>query len=315
MAVAAEFFDEEDQLQMRRLQTSSFQSSLSLSTTNLQYGNYGVMFYVRAISAVTITSLEIYTALTLSDAPVTVYTRPGKFLGYEVNATGWNIVYENSVTTFGTGSPTELLGFNVAIPPGSYQSFFIYCSSSRIQYDPNAVEDALYSSNTHMEYYSGAGLSDVFAGTVAKPRAMRGEIYFDVKVTEQPSTAPSTQPSSQPSSEPSSQPSSLPSSLPSAIPSSTPSSQPSSQPSSDPSSQPTIQPSYQPSSMPSAIPSLTPTKTSTPSEMPSLSSQPSRIPSLSSPPSESPSSQPSYLPALITVGHNGDDVFPLGKCR
>eukprot|EP00986_Skeletonema_menzelii_P015224 scaffold11326_cov144-Skeletonema_menzelii.AAC.1 len=217
----------------RQLETTFSASSIALSSADEPYGNYGAMFYVKAIFDVTITALDFYGAQVEAGVPVQLYGRPGKYVGHETNSTGWTLVYDNaSLELFGRTSPASLSGLNINIPPGQFHSFVLWSPNRKIMYNPGTVEETVYSSNAYIEFYEGVGVQSLFNGdptTLSRPRILRGELNFDVKFTGEPSAAPSL------SLSPSAVPSAIPSQNPTLVPSRQPSLRPSSQPSSSPS--------------------------------------------------------------------------------
>lgn len=197
------FNSDEDQSleqQARNLQTTYSPSTLTLSTFNGNYGNFGSMFYVKALSDITVTSIGIYTNQQVSNGlPVQVYSRPGKYIGFEGSSAGWTLIYDNNPAMFGRLNTTDLVGLNQNIPPGSFHSFFVWTPNIRLQYNPGTTEEALYSSNKYIEFYEGAGIGGLFdSSTLVAPRVLRGEMSFDVKFTAEPSSAPSFSPSMNP---------------------------------------------------------------------------------------------------------------------
>eukprot|EP00984_Skeletonema_dohrnii_P008142 scaffold2985_cov120-Skeletonema_dohrnii-CCMP3373.AAC.2 len=184
---------------IRQLETTFSASSISLSAADESYGNFGAMFYVKANSDVTITSLDFYGARVEAGVPVQLYGRPGKYVGHETNSTGWTLIYDNaSMELFGRTSPASLSGLDVNVLPGQFHSFVLWSPNRKIMYNPGTVEEALYSSNEYIEFYEGVGIGALFNGdptSLSIPRILRGELHFDVKFTGQPSSVPSNSPS------------------------------------------------------------------------------------------------------------------------
>mmetsp|Transcript_34503 Transcript_34503/g.74596 ORF Transcript_34503/g.74596 Transcript_34503/m.74596 type:complete len:311 (+) Transcript_34503:74-1006(+) len=178
--------------QTRQLQSSVLPSSLALSTTSVAFGNYGVMFYVGALGDITVTSIQMYTRTIVEGAPVQVYTRPGKYIGFEGSAAGWSKIYDNpSLELLGQDISTTLIGLDVSISSSAFQSFFIWSPNGKIQYNPGTTEGALYSSNSYIEFYEGAGVRGIFTNSpddITAPRVMRGVLNFDVMIAEDPGT-------------------------------------------------------------------------------------------------------------------------------
>ena len=180
--------------------TTYVSSTLTLSTANVLSGYHGTMFYVKALSDVTVTSISMYTDLVYSGEPVQVYSRPGKYSGFEGSSTGWTLVYDNSaLPLLGRDSTTDIVGLNVNVPPGSFHSFYVWTPNSLLMYNPGTTEGALYSSNEYIEFYEGAGIGGLFdSDTLVAPRVLRGELSFDAEFIAEQSSAPSFSPSMNP---------------------------------------------------------------------------------------------------------------------
>jgi len=146
----------------------------------------GAMFYVKTLRDINITSLDFYGS-SVNTNLVQVYTRRGKYVGYELKRDGWTLAYNNtSVNIKGRSDPTYLGSFStqIHIPANTFQSFYIY-SPSKVMYKEGTSETSegtLYSSNDAIEFYEGIGVEGYFSGDPAniyKPRIWRGSIRFD----------------------------------------------------------------------------------------------------------------------------------------
>eukprot|EP00970_Alexandrium_tamarense_P004698 scaffold779_cov205-Alexandrium_tamarense.AAC.37 len=137
---------------------------LTLSTAKNEYGAFGTMFYLRSFGEVTIESLDVYTGSVKPNVTIEVYTLPGKYIGHEVDATGWSLIYNNTAGSFGPDVPITLGGLNVDVAYGDYQSFFIWSPHQKVLYNLGTTEEALYSSNNYLEFYEGVGLTGIFSG-------------------------------------------------------------------------------------------------------------------------------------------------------
>jgi len=151
-----------------------------------QYGSMGVMFYVEAKRDLSISSFDFLSGSRAAEQPVQVYTRSGKYSGFELNEDGWEIVYDDdSVNLLGGNKPTPVdLDLRVTIPAETFQSFFIWTPNNRIRYALGTAEGAVYSSNDMLMLYEGLGTSRKFSGSydesISSPRVFRGAIRYDV---------------------------------------------------------------------------------------------------------------------------------------
>ena len=121
------------------------------------------MFYVKTLRDINITSLDFYGS-SVSTNLVQVYTRRGKYAGYELKRDGWALAYNNtSLNIKGRSDPTYLGSFitQIHIPANTFQSFYIY-SPSKVMYKGGTNETSeglLYSSNDVIEFYEGIGVN------------------------------------------------------------------------------------------------------------------------------------------------------------
>ncbi|EED94554.1 predicted protein [Thalassiosira pseudonana CCMP1335] len=157
---------------------------LNVALTTAALGTSGAasaMFYVRAKRDVTITSLDFFGS-TAKTALVQIYTRSGKYNGYEVKRDGWEVIFDKSVVQ-GKKTLTSLgaLSQPVYIPAGSYQSFVVY-TPNVLMYKPGTAEGSLSSQDMSLEFYEGIGLKDLFSGSYAvgvnvfSPRVFSGVV-------------------------------------------------------------------------------------------------------------------------------------------
>jgi hypothetical protein len=160
------------------------------------------MFNLMAMRDTVVKSFDVYTDDARTDV-IEVYTRSGGYAGHEVDAAGWEMVFNETVQQMGRTVATTLNGLDngagVVIRAGTIQSFYIF-SAKYIMYDSGSVDGAAFGSDASLTIYEGAGIaSDKFpgagvAGVVYSPRVFKGKIHYDAVTlaTPAPSKKPTT---------------------------------------------------------------------------------------------------------------------------
>jgi hypothetical protein len=165
-------------------------------------GAQGIMFNLMALRDTVIKSFDVYT-----DGE-----RTGGYVGHEMDASGWEIVFNKSVQQMGRTDTTTLSGLNngtgVIIRAGTIQSFYIFSANDNyVMYDMGSVDGAAFGSDASLTIYEGAGVaSDKFPGAgvtdvVISPRVFKGKIHYDAVTFATPapsSVSPTVAPSKLP---------------------------------------------------------------------------------------------------------------------
>lgn len=121
------------------------------------------MFFVKALRDLTVKSFEFY-GVSGNTNLVQIYTKTGKYEGFEKSVDGWDLVYDNPSVT--------LKGREELYTP----SKLIYDAGSS-----DSSEGSLYSTDgTTIEFYEGVGVSLFFADAdptnIWSPRVFKGVI-------------------------------------------------------------------------------------------------------------------------------------------
>jgi hypothetical protein len=152
--------------------------SLPLSTEENEYGAHGVMFDVFAEHKLRIDSFDVFSAYNQTNSTVKLYTRPGRYSGFEVNSEGWELVQDDYVDFLGQDFPTTIL-VDVTIPAASFQSFLIWSPDEKVMYNIGTSEGSLYAANDYLQFYEGIGVTNIFSNDtedIYSPRVLRGAI-------------------------------------------------------------------------------------------------------------------------------------------
>ena len=145
------------------------------TTFKFNLGSSGVMFTVKALRDISITSLVV-NAMSRGEGTVKVYTRDGSYNGHELKWKDWELIYNNPAVIHGRrGQYTELGGFqqNIPIAKGETQSFFVI-STKGLVYKAGKKEGDLFTSNNAIEIYEGIGTTDEISGAIYSPRVFGG---------------------------------------------------------------------------------------------------------------------------------------------
>ena len=154
--------------------------------TDAGRGAPGIMFWIKADSRdISISGFKFLTWETTNNL-IQIYTRPGKYTGFELSETGWELVYEETVQLSGEASMTELrLTSKVTVSSDETQSFFIWIDDGNMKYDAGTVEGAVLGSDSFIEFYEGVGITSKFAGSsenVWSPRTFSGIVRYALRL-------------------------------------------------------------------------------------------------------------------------------------
>jgi len=162
-------------------------SNLVFATSNSgKKGAHGHMFYIKAKRDISIYSFDIFSGTPAENELVQVYTRMGKYSGFELKEDSWNLVYDNdSVNLLGEAAPTSLGDFDsaVTVSEGTFQSFFIWVPNNRVRYQLGSSEGSRFSHNKMINFFEGVGVTSKFSGPYDEhfhpPRVFFGVIRYD----------------------------------------------------------------------------------------------------------------------------------------
>ena len=109
---------------------------------------------------------------------ISVYYRPGTYVGFENSSVGWTLMGSQQVLSAGIGNPTEVNIGGLIIPAGETYALYITVSDY-----PSTIMQYTNGSNTFMnadltiQTGIGKGIPD-FTGEVFNPRTWNGTIYY-----------------------------------------------------------------------------------------------------------------------------------------
>ena len=156
--------------------------------TDSSKGAPGIMFWVKADSRdINISSFKFFTWSTTVNL-VQIYTRAGEYTGFEVDQSGWEKIYEETIQLNGDGNLMTELSFadKLSISSGSTQSFFIWISNNAyMKYEAGTSEGDLLDSDGFIEFYEGVGITSLFGGSYAdvyRTRRFSGIVRYVRKV-------------------------------------------------------------------------------------------------------------------------------------
>lgn len=161
-----------------KLPTDSVQIVEQLMTS-FQGGNgqAGNMIDIEATQEITVQAFDIHTYSSAS-VRVLVYTKPGTYVGFDKDISGWDLICDTTVVGQGSPNPThipESAVTPVVIPEGQVQAFYITLTESKIRYTNGIVtaDDGI------MTITQSAGKKYPFGDTYAN-RIWNGVVYYTI---------------------------------------------------------------------------------------------------------------------------------------
>ncbi|MDD3772345.1 MAG: GEVED domain-containing protein [Weeksellaceae bacterium] len=151
-------------------------------TTTFVAGNQfaGNMFDVTASGGEDLLIEKFDVNIGVGSAAISVYTRPGSYIGFEGSATGWTLMGTETVTGAGESLPTEVNIGGFTIPAGETYGFYVtisdYTSGNVSMYYTNGL--FTYSDDfVTIETGTGKGNPD-FTGSTFPQRSWNGTLYY-----------------------------------------------------------------------------------------------------------------------------------------
>lgn len=164
----------------------SFVFAATLSTTTANNGSGGVfMDFTAGAAAIAVTGFDAYFGTAGSPISVEVYTRPGSYVGFDNNATGWTL-HETVNTTSAGNTTLAPLGLTTSISIGAGQTVAIYLhsltSGQGMRYNGTGSTAQTTWSDANLSVFSDrARTGNVpFGGTLFTPRTFAGNIHYNV---------------------------------------------------------------------------------------------------------------------------------------
>lgn len=138
-------------------------AGLSLVTSTDTTGNggaSGLMFMVKSLRDIDITSLSIY--FHYGEAPgVQIWGRSGSYKNYELSSNGWNLIFNSgSVSIPGQKQLVKIeLTSAVRLSKDSDYSFYIYVSGNSLMYLKGTTEFAVFKVDDALQVLEGQGVT------------------------------------------------------------------------------------------------------------------------------------------------------------
>jgi len=157
-------------------------------------GSGGIFVELTAAgSAVTLTGFELFFgAIEPASASVEVYTRPGTYIGFTGDSTGWTLAETASASTVDMLTLTSLnLSSGIAIGAGDTLSVYLHSitAGNGIRYNgTSGAPPTTTWSNGDLSMFSDSGMtgSTPFGGTLFSPRTLAGNVIYAVGGAEIP---------------------------------------------------------------------------------------------------------------------------------
>jgi hypothetical protein len=160
-------------------------------------GGQGLMFDVQTSTDVPPGGLRVLTLdLHIAASPtaslgleqeehyLSVFTKPGSFVGQEGNPHAWRRVFSGTVVGEGLGKPTRLppdMFESMIIPRGSSQAFYVVMEEPLLNYGDGIHVGKQLAQDDYLQIDEGSGIAQVFGGdTAIGPRSFNGAVQYDL---------------------------------------------------------------------------------------------------------------------------------------
>lgn len=121
----------------------------------------GQIFTIEATKDLTIFSLDILSRRA-GDSDIVVYTRPHSYQGYEETNSGWELIFDKTISVSrGARSNLGALDREVNIPAGSLQSFYVWSGQGQL-YSKGNYEGSQFASDDTLVITEGAATRNLF---------------------------------------------------------------------------------------------------------------------------------------------------------
>jgi hypothetical protein len=149
-----------------------------LETNSIATINYnGNMFNLLAKDDITINNFEIRIA-SLGMNPYNIYTKSGKYQGYENTSSAWNLLTNDSVLVSNADDFVTLSFPTISLNSGDTLAVYIQMQGWAYQLRYASVSQPMSYIGPQLEYYSGAGISYSF-GTVYPNRVINLKVNYE----------------------------------------------------------------------------------------------------------------------------------------
>lgn len=139
-------------------------------------GNQGIMFDVEATNTIVISGFDINLSAGFTD-DMTIYSRVGTHVGFELSAVGWTNLGTIAVTETGSGITRINLPLSLEVNPGVV-SFYIHdLGSAGITYSDGTAIGNVLASDPNISIKEGTGIGGIFSTTFS-PRNFEGIIHY-----------------------------------------------------------------------------------------------------------------------------------------
>ena len=154
------------------LQTSSFAGNV---------GSYGIFFDLMPLKAMELKSLSFHTDLT-SLTQVQVWFRRGSYVGYERDASAWQLICDTEV--FGRGfmalTPISQYVFQTQILAAAERvAVYVTLQTPNLRYSKADLGVTDGGTNTDLHIYPGSGVGGYPFGTTVAPRLFDGQLNYE----------------------------------------------------------------------------------------------------------------------------------------
>lgn len=156
-------------------------------TTSFAGGNTfaGNMFDVTASGGIDLLIEKFDVNIEPGTANISIYSRPGTYVGFEDDAAGWTLMGTEEVTSAGTGFPTEVNVGGLTIPAGETYGMYVTVTdypSVSMNYTNTPAGTPFSDASMTIETGVGKGNPD-FTGSTFADRGWNGTIHYCTTTT------------------------------------------------------------------------------------------------------------------------------------
>jgi hypothetical protein len=147
------------------------------TTTAAGNGSEGNMFDVVPANNITFTGVDMSIQGSGTQS-VQVWYRTGSFVGFESSNAGWTQLISTTVTAFGTGTLTNVSGFNLNMNAGQTYGLYVTTVGGGVNYTNGTTLGNTFASNSDITVKEGKGGG--YFSVSFSPRVFNGRLYYQL---------------------------------------------------------------------------------------------------------------------------------------
>ena len=153
----------------------------TFSANNGQSGNMFDVVNLTGDLNVTGFDLNLYNGTSV----IEIYSKAGSWVGFDTNASAWNLLYSGTVTSNGFDVATFFDVADFLLSGFSTTALYVTSTTSGLNYTNGSGVGNVFADNGDLQILEGAGKSYAFSGTY-QPRVWNGSIYYETASVPEP---------------------------------------------------------------------------------------------------------------------------------